>query len=67
MLFYPPEGEPERVRAPKQELYLGEIEDMNAAVLEGKPNYVTLEETLNHIRTVEALYQAARTGQAVYL
>jgi predicted dehydrogenase len=67
MVFVSAEGEPERIAVPDQELYLGEIEDMHAAILDGEANYLTLEETRNHIRTLLALYESARRGQPVEL
>jgi predicted dehydrogenase len=67
MTFYPQEGEPQEVPVPEQELYLGEVEDMNAAILDGAPNYLALEESRDHIRTAVALYQSADKGQVVYL
>lgn len=51
----------------EQELYLGEVEDMHAAILDGKPTYIGLDETRNHVRTVLALYESARRGERVYL
>jgi predicted dehydrogenase len=65
--FTPEEGDPKVLTVPEKELYLGEIEDMHTAILDGLPNYLTLEETRNHVRTVLALYESARTGQVVKL
>ncbi|RMG98840.1 MAG: gfo/Idh/MocA family oxidoreductase [Chloroflexi bacterium] len=67
LVFYPKDGTPEVIPVPEQELYLGEVEDMHAAILDGKPPYLTLAETRNHIRTVLALYESARTKQVVWL
>ncbi|MBK7897556.1 MAG: Gfo/Idh/MocA family oxidoreductase [Candidatus Promineifilaceae bacterium] len=67
LMFYPKAGEPEEIEVPEVELYLGEVEDLHTAVLDGKPHYLTLEETRNHIKTVLALYESARTGQVVTL
>jgi predicted dehydrogenase len=53
------------VPVPPKELYLGEVEDMNAAVLDGKPNYLTLAESRNHVRTVLALYESAQNNSQV--
>jgi predicted dehydrogenase len=65
MILHPREGDPQEITVPEQELYSGEVEDMHAAILDGKPNYVTLEETRNHIKTVLALHRSARIGQPV--
>ncbi len=52
---------------PDEYLYLGEIEDMQAAILDGKTNYLTPDETRNHVRTTLALYQSARDERVVRL
>lgn len=65
--FHRPDDEIEILSVPQKELYLGEIEDMNAAILDGQPPYVTLEETRNHVRTVLALYRSAQMGAPVAL
>jgi predicted dehydrogenase len=55
------------VPVPEEELYQGEVEDMHDAILHGTPNYITLAETRDHVRTVLALYESARRGERVYL
>jgi predicted dehydrogenase len=67
MIYHPPEGEPQIIPVPDEYLYLGEVEDMHDAILLGKANYLRLEETRNHIRTVLALYESAQMGQIVTL
>lgn len=67
MTFFPAEGDPEIISVPQEYLYLGQVEDMHDAILLGKANYLRLAETRNHIRTVTALYESARTGQIVTL
>ena len=67
LTFYPAQGEPQEVAVPEKELYLGEVENMHAAILNDAAPYVTLAETRNHVRTVLALYQSAETGAAVAL
>ncbi len=67
LMFYPNTGDPREIRVPEQELYFGEVEDLNHAILENAPTYLTLEETRNHVRTALALYESARTGQPVEL
>ena len=52
---------------PRRSLYLGEVEDMNAAILDGTPNYVTLAETRDHVRTLLALYDSAAKNEVVRL
>lgn len=65
MIFYPPEGKPQKIRVQKKETYAGEVEDMHAAILDGASNYIKLEESRNHVRTAQALYASARSGQTV--
>lgn len=67
LTFYPHKGEPQPVAIPEKELYLGEVEDMHAAILDREANYLSLEETSDHIRTALALYESARLGQVVQL
>ena len=67
LYFTPPDGDPEPVPVPDKPLYLGEIEDMHAAILDGRPNYLTLAETRNHVRTILALYESARSNKVVHL
>ena len=67
MTFYPKDGDPTEIDVPQKELYIGEIEDMNAAILDGVPNYVTLQESRDHIRTVQALYRSANEQQLIRL
>jgi xylose dehydrogenase (NAD/NADP) len=65
MIYFSNEGKPFEIPVPKQELYIGEVEDMHAAIVDGAPPRISLEESRNHVRTVLALYQAARTQQVV--
>ena len=65
--FYPANGAPETLAVPEKELYLGEVEDMNTAVLDNAPNFLTLSESRSHVQTLLSLYESARTGAAVFL
>jgi predicted dehydrogenase len=65
LVFTPAEGEPAEIPFTPELLYLGEVEDLQAAVLDGAPPYLTLAESRNHIRTTLALYDSARTGKPV--
>lgn len=56
-----------KLKIQKKPLYLGEVEDLNAAVLDGSPTYIDLGETRNHILTVLALRSSAQTKQLVML
>ncbi len=69
LTFYDGAGQAQEVpvEAAGQELYAGEVEDMHAAILDGRSSYVSLDETRNHVRTALALYESARRGERVYL
>lgn len=67
VMFYPNEGEPREIEVPEKDLYLGEVEDMHAAILDGAKSYLSLEETRNHIRTIVALYESAADHRPVRL
>jgi len=57
----------EELPVAEQELYAGEVADMHDAILLGRPPYLGLDETRNHVRTVLALYESARRGEQVYV
>lgn len=61
------DGRTEIVEFPHTSLYLGEVEDMHAAILDGTQPYVGLAETRNHVRTALALYESARRHEPVAL
>jgi predicted dehydrogenase len=67
LLFYADEGEPEEIPVPQEALYLGEVDDMHAAILDGATPYLSLEETRNHIRTIVALYESAENHRPIRL
>jgi xylose dehydrogenase (NAD/NADP) len=67
MILYDDQGEEQDIRVPDKELYLGEIEDMHAAILDQQPNYLDLHQSRDHIQTIQALYQAAQSSQTVTL
>ncbi len=65
--LYPKNGQPEQIPIPPKPLYLGEVEDIHAAILDGAKPYLTLQETRSHVKTALALYQSARTGKTITL
>jgi len=67
LTFFDIAGKAEEIPVPQEYLYLGEVEDMHGAILDGTPSYLTLAETRNHVKTVLALYESARTGKVVNL
>ena len=67
VIYTPANGTPEEIAIPDEYLYLGEVEDMHDAILNGQPNYLTLAESRSHVKTVLALYESARTEQIIHL
>jgi predicted dehydrogenase len=62
VIFYNANGDAEAIDVPDKELYLGQIQNMHAAILDGAPTYLTLAETRDHIKTALALYESAENG-----
>jgi predicted dehydrogenase len=67
MIFTDPAGRSEKIKTPRINPYFAEVENMHAAILDGVPTCVTLAETRDHIRTVLALYESAKTGKVISL
>jgi predicted dehydrogenase len=67
IMVYPPESEPREIPVPEEYLYNGEVEDMQAAILDGAAPYLSLEESRNHIRTIVALYESADEHRSIRL
>jgi predicted dehydrogenase len=67
LIFENEAGERTELEVPQEALYQGEIEDLQSAILDGMPTYITLEESRNHIRTITALLDAAKHGRIVEL
>jgi predicted dehydrogenase len=67
VIFTDPKDKSKEIQIPKKSLYLGEIEDIQAAILDGSEPLISLKETRNHIRTALALYESAETGHPVRL
>ncbi len=59
-------GDQEVHRFRSSDLYLGEVENMADAVLEGKPALISLEESRQNIQTLSAILQSAQTGNEVH-
>lgn len=67
LVFTPAGDDPQEIPVPEEYLYLGEVEDMHSAILDGTPSYLTLAETRNHVKTALALYKSAHSGRGVAL
>jgi predicted dehydrogenase len=57
--------EEESIDFPEEDLYLGEVDDIADAVMEGKPTTLSLEESRQNIATLVALLQSAEEGRPV--
>ena len=57
----------ELIEAPSQELYAGEIEDMENAILDSKPQRISLEDSRANVALINAFLESARTGALVGL
>lgn len=67
MYLWRGQDEPEVLQFPDQELYLGEVEDMYDAAVNGKPQRISLGDTRNNIATIRALLESAEKGAPVAL
>jgi predicted dehydrogenase len=61
-LFHSADGTVQPIDVPQKDLYLGQVENMHAAILDGTPQYLTLTETRNHVKTALALYASAEAN-----
>ena len=57
----------EKIKIRGQELYLGEVEDMADAILLGKAPRVSLEDSRENTRTIQALLESAKRGKVITL
>jgi xylose dehydrogenase (NAD/NADP) len=58
-------GQEKTINVKGQELYQGEIADLENAILEGTPPRISLTESREVIRTIEALYQSSRLSMPI--
>jgi predicted dehydrogenase len=57
----------ESIKIPKQELYIGEVEDMADCILLGKTPRMSLADSRGNTATIVALLESAKTGRPVKL
>jgi len=55
------------ITIPGEELYLGEVENMADAILNGVPTRMSLADSRNNVATIQALLASAAKGQRVRL
>lgn len=67
LIFTNKKGRRRKIRISRKSLYLGEVEDMHAVILDGAEPLISLEESRNHIATVLALYRSAHSEQVARL
>ena len=61
------DNEKKIITVPGQDLYLGEVENMADAILDGVPPRMSLADSRNNVATIWALLQSAKTGKPVSL
>jgi xylose dehydrogenase (NAD/NADP) len=59
LTFFPENVKPQEIPVPQKPLYLGEVDDMHAAILDGQPQYLPLELSRQWIKVLTELYRAA--------
>jgi predicted dehydrogenase len=57
----------ERIRVRGNELYLGEVQDMEYAVLDGNAPLISLEHSRANVASIVALLSAAKQGEVVHI
>ena len=67
IVFTSLEGKEERPQVILIDPYQAEVEDMNAAIIEGKPPLISLDESRRHIQVACALYESAKNKSLVPL
>ena len=61
------EDKTEVIKIPRQELYIGEVEDMTDCILTGKTPRMTLADSRGNIATILALLESTKTSKPVHL
>jgi predicted dehydrogenase len=64
-ILYSRGDETKRIRIPGRELYIGEVEDMEDAVLKGTAPRISLPDSRGNLAAILALLESARTGKVV--
>jgi xylose dehydrogenase (NAD/NADP) len=64
-IFLQHEGHEHSIKITGSELYQGEIEDFENAILFGKSPCISLDDSRGNIATIEALYQSAQLSQPI--
>ena len=64
-IFLTRDDKTETIKIKGQELYLGEVEDMADAILDGKDPLISLRDSRENIAVISALLESARLGKPV--
>ncbi|HSG44838.1 MAG TPA: Gfo/Idh/MocA family oxidoreductase [Anaerolineales bacterium] len=64
-IFITRDDKTEAIKIKGQELYLGEVEDIADAILEGKDTLISLRDSRENIAVISALLESARIGKPV--
>jgi predicted dehydrogenase len=64
-LYLTRKGKTETIAVKGTEPYVSEVEDMADAILEGKPQRVSLADSRANVATIRALFELAKTGKPV--
>ena len=67
IVFCRESGTPEPIRVESQDLYLGEVEDLADAVLNGKAPRISLADSRGNVAAIVALLESARQGRPIAL
>jgi predicted dehydrogenase len=66
-IFITRDDKTETIKIKGQELYLGEVEDMADAILDGKDTLISLDDSRANVAVISALLESARMGIPVKL
>jgi D-xylose 1-dehydrogenase (NADP+, D-xylono-1,5-lactone-forming) len=61
------DGKSQTIQVKGEKLYHGEVEDIENAIIHGKPLRITLEDSKANVATIEALYKSARLAKPINL
>jgi predicted dehydrogenase len=64
-MFLRRDDKTETIKSQGQELYLGEVQDMADAILQGKPPRISLEDSRANVAVIRALLESARTNKSI--
>ena len=66
-IFITRDSKIETIKIKGQELYLGEVEDMADAILEGKDSLISLDDSRENVAVISAFLESASEGKPVQL